>query len=425
MSAINTNGIDVNFPVPGVNNSSQGFRTNFAAVKNNLNTAATEISDLQSKAVLKSALSGLVIDNDMDGTLLSNVQTRSFRASTYNLGSDLTGSVVIDVSMGDVQIGAITGDVLLQFTGWTPIGQNNVKLELAVSNANAVVSFPSSISSTDCLGASTLENYDNDTNSVSIPAGVCQLNYRLSTDDCGNTVLIEPYNRPRRSTQIRQRTPAPTGLPGDMAGAVAVSPAISQLVISNTTTSSNVFTTTDTTTQLFEGQSIIFTGVTFGGPAAGTTYYVRDIVDSTTFTVTSSVGGANLALSTAAGTMYANPASYLYLCTDTYSSTPVSLTVSEINSNTITHTSSTALVLNAPIVFTTGPDYLGEIVSGTVYYIKSMPLNTELTISRGRTAGVADGLFVLSDSDVANTAGSSCVSYNGPDIWKRTALTPW
>ena len=36
MSTINTNGIDVNYPVPGVNNNSQGFRDNFAAVKTNL-----------------------------------------------------------------------------------------------------------------------------------------------------------------------------------------------------------------------------------------------------------------------------------------------------------------------------------------------------------------------------------------------------
>ena len=36
MSAINTNGLDVNYPVPGVNNNSQGFRDNFASIKTNL-----------------------------------------------------------------------------------------------------------------------------------------------------------------------------------------------------------------------------------------------------------------------------------------------------------------------------------------------------------------------------------------------------
>ena len=46
-SAINTNGINVNYPVPGVNNNSQGFRDNFRNIKNNLNTARLEINDLQ------------------------------------------------------------------------------------------------------------------------------------------------------------------------------------------------------------------------------------------------------------------------------------------------------------------------------------------------------------------------------------------
>ena len=53
MSTINTNALDVNYPIPGVNNNSQGFRDNFASIKTNLNTAATEITDLQNKVVVK------------------------------------------------------------------------------------------------------------------------------------------------------------------------------------------------------------------------------------------------------------------------------------------------------------------------------------------------------------------------------------
>jgi hypothetical protein len=64
MSTINTNGINVNYPVPGENNSSQGFRDNFTNIKNNINTAGTEITELQSKAVLKAGLTGIPIDNN-------------------------------------------------------------------------------------------------------------------------------------------------------------------------------------------------------------------------------------------------------------------------------------------------------------------------------------------------------------------------
>jgi hypothetical protein len=39
--------IDTTFPVPGQDNDTQGFRDNFIAIKNSLDTAAAEISDVQ------------------------------------------------------------------------------------------------------------------------------------------------------------------------------------------------------------------------------------------------------------------------------------------------------------------------------------------------------------------------------------------
>ena len=134
MSTINTNGINVNYPVPGVNNNSQGFRDNFASIRTNLNTAGTEITDLQNKVIVKSALANSTVNNDMANTLISNALTRSFRASTFNLGNALSGVVSVNVSLGDVQYGTIAGNTTIQFTGWSPTStQSNVQLQLAVS----------------------------------------------------------------------------------------------------------------------------------------------------------------------------------------------------------------------------------------------------------------------------------------------------
>ena len=145
-SAINTNGINVNYPVPGVNNSSQGFRDNFAAIKNDLNTAATEITDLQNNVVLKQALNGTVLNNDMGNTLISNAVTRGFRASTFNLGNAISGTLIVNASLGDVQYGTITGNTTIQFTGWAPSGtQSNVELQLSVANSLAVISLPTEV----------------------------------------------------------------------------------------------------------------------------------------------------------------------------------------------------------------------------------------------------------------------------------------
>ena len=318
MSAINTNGINVGYPTPGVNNDSQGFRDNSAAIKANLDTAATEITDLQNNVVLKSSLTNSVVNNDMAGTLISNAMTRSFRASTYNLGNALSGTVQIDVSRGDVQFGSITGDVNLVFVGWTPVGQNNVKLELAVGNANAIVTFPSSISANTCYGVTTLENYDSTTNQVSIPTGVCQLDYRLSSVDCGGNVTIEPYNRPRRATQIRGRTPTPKGLPGDTPGTIAVDASYIYIctgtfdsvvtVITATATAVTGNTVTHSSeTSLYENDPIIFAGTSFGNLEAGTIYYIKTINNSTEFVLSdyrvSGTAGTELEMIDASGSL--------------------------------------------------------------------------------------------------------------------------
>ena len=64
-SSINPNNIDGNFPVAGQPNNTQGFRDNFTNIKTNFATAATEITDLETKGIFKSALTGTSLDNNM------------------------------------------------------------------------------------------------------------------------------------------------------------------------------------------------------------------------------------------------------------------------------------------------------------------------------------------------------------------------
>jgi hypothetical protein len=220
MSTINTNAIDGNYPVPGKNNSSQGFRDNFTSIKNNLNIAATEITDLQNKAVVKSALTGVPLNNDMNNTLISNALTRSFRASTYNLGGALTGLVTINVSLGDVHFGTIapSSNIELQFGGWAPAGtKSTVEVYLTVNDADSYVDLDgvgSTIDNTKLL----LENYDS--GNVNAPDGETQLNFRFTTLDCGASISVEPINRDYRASQTQTRTPTNIGSPGDRAGTV-------------------------------------------------------------------------------------------------------------------------------------------------------------------------------------------------------------
>jgi hypothetical protein len=421
MSTINTNGINVNYPVPGINNNSQGFRDNFASIRTNLNTAGTEITDLQNKVVVKSALANSTVNNDMANTLISNALTRSFRASTFNLGNALSGVVSVNVSLGDVQYGTIAGNTTIQFTGWGPTStQSNVQLQLAVSNNLAVLSFPSQV--TD--GIMTLENYANiaNTNTVTVPYGVTQLDYRFSTLDCGNTITVEPFNNNRIASQVQTRNVTPTGAQGDMVGDIAVSTGVNQLTI--TSSNASDYLNTANTVQLYTDMPIVFTGVTMeANITVGTTYYVRNVSANTYFTVSSTLGGANVNLAGNASPtipMYANPVSYLYVCTDDYNSTEYVKSATATNSTgNVTLNNTTSLANNSPIIFT-GTTF-GGITANTVYYIKAIGTGGNITISQSRTNGVADTAFTLT------TASGTCVAtaYVGSDIWKRIALTSW
>jgi len=237
MSAINTNSLNVSYPTPGVNNSTQGFRNNFTNIKTNIDTAKVEITDLQNKVIVKSGLTGITLNNDMNGTLISNALVRSFTATTHNLGTSIPSSLFIDVSKGDVQYGTIDKDTTISFGGWGKTGtQSNLELRLTVANASATVFFPDSTFNAGGIltqGMTTtariLENYGSNgypdinttySNQVTAPAGVGELQYKLATINCGTTLDIYPLNRNQVASRIDLRQPAGRGAPGDSAGGI-------------------------------------------------------------------------------------------------------------------------------------------------------------------------------------------------------------
>jgi len=75
--------------------------------------------------------------------------------------------------------------------------------------------------------------------------------------------------------------------------------------------------TCDTTALLYVGKPVRFTGAVFGGVAINTTYYVKTVITSTTFTISATSGGATFVPTTATGTMTAN----------TIPPTPITLTI--------------------------------------------------------------------------------------------------
>lgn len=73
-SEINYGAIDTAYPVPGEDNDSQGFRDNFSAISAALAVAKTELTQLQTNAIIAAdlATSSIAVQNNLQGSAIYN-----------------------------------------------------------------------------------------------------------------------------------------------------------------------------------------------------------------------------------------------------------------------------------------------------------------------------------------------------------------
>ena len=141
-SNINPYNIDGTYPIAGQDNSSQGFRDNFTNIKNNLTYAQQEISDLQAKALLKSALTGGSLTNNMAGTVLQSPQLLGYSETFVNKGN-VGGAVTIDFSAGNYQQILTTNSIALVFSNFPATGSYGaVKVLIQITDPSYTVTLP-------------------------------------------------------------------------------------------------------------------------------------------------------------------------------------------------------------------------------------------------------------------------------------------
>ena len=135
-SQIDNSNINALYPRAGEDNDSQGFRDNFAAIKENFTRAKTELTDLQSKVLLKAALTDDTLNNDLGGTSISNGSHLNFHGTAFSQTVGVAAN--IDILKGDLQYCTVTTDSTLTFTNWPDNGNYaNVRVHLK-SNGSAV-----------------------------------------------------------------------------------------------------------------------------------------------------------------------------------------------------------------------------------------------------------------------------------------------
>ena len=154
-SAINPNDIDGAYPVAGQDNDSQGFRDNFTNTKTNFEYAADEITDLQTNAVLKAALTGTTLDNNMNGSLLYNFTAKQVSGTVNAIGTT-SGVVTLNYENGSYQTLTTAGSVTLGFTNFPASGvAASIVLRITVASIAHTLTLPAAVS----IGTSNLQGY--------------------------------------------------------------------------------------------------------------------------------------------------------------------------------------------------------------------------------------------------------------------------
>ena len=165
--------IDQTYPVAGQDNDSQGFRDNFNNVKDSLSLASADIVELQSKAVLKSAIStNDTVTNDMGGSSITNGKFSEFYASSYTPVSAVTTGQYVDLANGSFQSFVMNADIDFTFRGWPTTGQYAVVRLLlsAQDNIPRTATFNSYQSQNIYYGNSGIIDQSVTNNSFKVPA---------------------------------------------------------------------------------------------------------------------------------------------------------------------------------------------------------------------------------------------------------------
>jgi len=194
-SNINPNNIDTAYPVAGQDNDSQGFRDNFTNIKTNFEFAEQEINDLESKAIVKQALTGTTLNNDMGGNPILNAKLDGARTTRINLGNasaqTVAGTVNINYSAGGFHTFTMDTNTSINFVNFPSAGNGAaVRVIVTVSSTTYTLTLPAAVS----VGTSNIQGINTATNVITFSTtGVFA--FEFSTSNQGSAITIEDLNR--------------------------------------------------------------------------------------------------------------------------------------------------------------------------------------------------------------------------------------
>jgi hypothetical protein len=214
-SSINPQNIDANYPVAGVPNNTQGFRDNFTNIQTNFTYAKNEITDLENKAILKSALTGSTLDNNMADQLIYSALIRDFSGSLVQ-NTVTSGSVTLDYSAGHYQTVSTTGSITLGFSNFPTAGTvGMMRVQVNITNTAYTMTLPAAVT----LGITGIQGIS--ANVITF-AATGYYEFGFVTSDGGTTVTVFDLNRPLSYYTNTVNVAATTSSTSTITGAVIV-----------------------------------------------------------------------------------------------------------------------------------------------------------------------------------------------------------
>lgn len=175
--------IDGTYPTAGQDNSSQGFRDNFTAIKNNFTTAKTEIDALQANKASTNSTSNFA-DN-----IVQRAQLKDVSETVYPHGN-ISGSMTINHENGNYQTATTTGAITLDFTNFPNSGQmGRIMLDINITSNAHTITLPTAV-----LIADNVTGGDGSSDSVTLINSGRYL-YEFISPDGGTTILMHQLGK--------------------------------------------------------------------------------------------------------------------------------------------------------------------------------------------------------------------------------------
>jgi len=186
-SQINYSAINISYPVAGIDNNSQGFRDNFAAISAALAEAYTEITLLQTNG-----LDVTQPTNNLQGTIFTNGLYSQFNGVFYNAGTIGSGGALINVNNGPIQKVTMSASSVLTFENWPATGQYAKITLMLIGNQSAAYTATLSTTNSGVLKTPTT-GWSGGTGPVTVSVGNTGKYEMIEawTVDGGTTVFVK------------------------------------------------------------------------------------------------------------------------------------------------------------------------------------------------------------------------------------------